>query len=245
MKDIVVGCITGYDFDKIKPWVNSLDRCGFTGTKAMICYNVGYDTLEELVKRNYTILAFKKNDEKNRVEYKDNFSIVVERFLHLWYLLKPFAGQYRYIVTTDVKDVVFQQNPITYKPEYGNPDDELVILGYLTDLHNQAIYGDFGNSRVILCFGNHEYLNTQLKKNLQYVDQYMNKSIYDFYGNPDLKERERILNPGKGDLIVKFACIFKVVVVIGDFMFMHGGLNNFNFSNIQKIEDIDILLFSK
>ena len=51
MKDLVIGCITGYDFDKIKPWVNSLDRCGFTGTKAMICYNVGYDTLEELVKR--------------------------------------------------------------------------------------------------------------------------------------------------------------------------------------------------
>ena len=67
MKDIVVGCITGYDFDKIKPWVNSLDRCGFTGTKAMVCYNVSYETIEELVKRNYTILAFKKNDEKGCV----------------------------------------------------------------------------------------------------------------------------------------------------------------------------------
>jgi hypothetical protein len=148
---------------------------------------------------------------------------------------------YQNVILKDGSTYNIQQNPITYKPEYGNPDDELVILGYLTDLHNQAIYGDFGNSRVILCFGNHEYLNTQLKKNLQYIDQYMNKSIYDFYGNPDLKERERILNPGKGDLIVKFACIFKVVVVIGDFMFMHGGLNNFNFSNIQKIEDIDKL----
>jgi hypothetical protein len=29
MKDIVVGCITGYDFDKIKPWVNSLDTLWF------------------------------------------------------------------------------------------------------------------------------------------------------------------------------------------------------------------------
>ena len=46
MKDIVVGCITGYDFDKIKPWVNSLDRCGFDGTKAMVCYDVDYDTVE-------------------------------------------------------------------------------------------------------------------------------------------------------------------------------------------------------
>ena len=90
MRDIVVGCITGYDFEKIKPWVNSLDTCGFTGTKAMICYNVDYETTEELVKRGYTIFAFKKNDEAKRFEYKDNFSIVVERFYHLWYFLKGF-----------------------------------------------------------------------------------------------------------------------------------------------------------
>ena len=50
MNDIVIGSITGYDFDKIKPWVNSLDRSGFTGTKAMLCYNVSYETVEELVK---------------------------------------------------------------------------------------------------------------------------------------------------------------------------------------------------
>ena len=120
---------------------------------------------------------------------------------------------YQNVILKDGSTYNIQQNPINYKPEYGNPDDELVILGYLTDLHNQAIYGDFGNSRVILCFGNHEYLNTQIRKNLQYIDQYMHPSIYDFYGSPDLKERSRILNPGKGDLIVKFACIFKVVVV--------------------------------
>ena len=114
MNDIVVGCITGYTFDKIKPWVNSLDTCGFNGTKAMICYNIDYETVDELVKRNYTILAFKKNDEKKRFEYKENFSIVVERFLHLWFLLKRFKGQYRNIITTDVKDVIFQTNPSTW-----------------------------------------------------------------------------------------------------------------------------------
>ena len=114
MEDIVVGCITGYNFDKIRPWVNSLDTCGFTGTKAMICYDVDYDTVDELVKRKYTILAFGKDEEKRRFKYKEDFSIVVERFLHMWYLLKRFKGQYRYIITTDVKDVVFQTNPSTW-----------------------------------------------------------------------------------------------------------------------------------
>ena len=112
MNDIVVGCITGYNFDKIKPWVNSLDNCGFEGTKAMICYNIDYDTVDELVKRNYSILAFGKDEENRKLNYpKENFSIVVERFLHLWYLLKRFKGQYKNIITTDVKDVIFQTNP--------------------------------------------------------------------------------------------------------------------------------------
>ena len=114
MKDIVVGFITGYDFDKIKPWVNSLDRSGFPGTKAMICYNVSYEVTEELVKRGYTVLGFKKNDEKKRLEYKENFSIMVDRFLHLWHFLRQSKGEYRYIITTDVKDVVFQSNPSTW-----------------------------------------------------------------------------------------------------------------------------------
>jgi hypothetical protein len=126
-----------------------------------------------------------------------------------------------------------------YKPEYGNPDDELVILGYLTDLHQQAIYGDFGNSRVILCMGNHEHLNTRIRGSEQYMSQYMNTSLEQFYGGPDLPIRDKILKPSKGDLAVRFACIFKVCVVIGNFIFLHGGINNFNFNNIRKIEDIE------
>ena len=111
MKDMVIGFITGYSFDKIKPWVNSLDRSGFTGTKAMICYNISYSVAEELTKRGYTIFAFKKNDATKMLEYKEDFSIMVDRFLHLWYFLNRLKGQYRYIITTDVKDVVFQSNP--------------------------------------------------------------------------------------------------------------------------------------
>ena len=171
MKDIVVGCITGYDFDKIRPWVNSLDTCGFTGTKAMICYNISYETTEELVNRGYTILAFKKNDEAKRFEYKDNFSIVVERFYHLWYFLKGLKGQYRNIITTDVKDVVFQTNPslflervikdgkkinvacesIRYKDEDWGDNNLLKSFGPLIHEHNRdnliynagTISGDF------------------------------------------------------------------------------------------------------
>lgn len=117
MKDVIVGCITGYTFDKIKPWVNSLDRSGFDGVKVMLCYNIDYATVEELVKRKYTIFAFGKDEENKKFIYKENFSIVVERFLHLWHFLKKLQGQYRYIISTDVKDVIFQTNPSTWLEE--------------------------------------------------------------------------------------------------------------------------------
>lgn len=111
MKDMVIGSITGYDFDKIRPWVNSLDRSGFDGTKAMLCYNVSQDTVKELTDRGYQIFAFNRNEQTGDFEYRRVFSIVVERFLHLWYFLKEHRGTHRYIITTDVKDVIFQYNP--------------------------------------------------------------------------------------------------------------------------------------
>lgn len=110
-KDIVIGSITGYDFDKIRPWVNSLDRSGFDGLKCMLCYDVDYNTAGELAKRGYSIMAFGRDDTKQRFVYDKKFNIVVERFLHMWYFLKQIEGEYRYLITTDVKDVVFQSNP--------------------------------------------------------------------------------------------------------------------------------------
>lgn len=117
MKDIVVGCITNYNYDKIKYWVNSLDRSGFDGLKVMLCYNIDFEVAEELAKRNYTIFAFGKDDENRKLVYnKENFNICLDRFAHIPFFLKRLAlkEQYRYIIATDVRDVVFQSNPSTY-----------------------------------------------------------------------------------------------------------------------------------
>jgi len=110
--DVIVGCITNYDFAAIKPWVNSLDSCGFSGKKVMLCYNIKADVIEELRQRNYTVLAFKLDGDGNAV-YNDGkpFSIVVERFFHIWAMLNVLKGKCRYLLHTDVKDVIFQRNP--------------------------------------------------------------------------------------------------------------------------------------
>jgi hypothetical protein len=114
MKDIMIGAITNYKWDQIKYWVNSLDQSGFDGLKVLLCYNIPYDVVEELSKKDYTVFGFKRNDEEKRLEYtKENFNICLERFLHIWFFLNRFQNkeQYRYVIATDVGDVIFQTNP--------------------------------------------------------------------------------------------------------------------------------------
>lgn len=120
MKDIVIGAITNYNWNQIKCWVNSLDKSGFNGLKVLLCYNIDYDVAEELTKRGYTIFAFKKNEEKKKLEYdKPNFNICLERFIHIWFFLHRLQNkeQYRYVIATDVGDVIFQTNPSDWLSE--------------------------------------------------------------------------------------------------------------------------------
>lgn len=129
-RDLVIGAVTNYNWDQIKYWANSLDRSGFTGVKAILAYNVDYATLDQLAKRGYCILAFQKDDVNGRVTYPNqNFSIVVDRFLH-YYLMLDNPNNHksvRYVVATDVKDVIFQRNPSDYLDGADMRCKELVV----------------------------------------------------------------------------------------------------------------------
>jgi hypothetical protein len=180
MKDIVIGSITNYSFDKIKHWVNSLDRSGFTGQKIMLCYNIDYNVAEELTQRGYSVLALGKDDANKRFTYKkENFNICLERFLHIWYFFNQLQNkdEYRYIIATDVGDIIFQNNPsiwlennigdkkliapsecIQYQHEEWNRQNMILSFGQMiySDMQNKLVYnagsiaGEF-NTFIDLC----------------------------------------------------------------------------------------------
>lgn len=107
-KDLVVGFITGYNFDKLKPWVYSLIDSGFDGDKVMVIYDpIGDDVIPKLQELGFTTVKLPRDEP---------FSIMVHRFYHLWWLLQNLEKKYRYVITTDVADVIFQSNPSTYLP---------------------------------------------------------------------------------------------------------------------------------
>jgi hypothetical protein len=106
--DCVIGCSTNYDWAKIKYWINSINESGFTGDKVMILMNCDKDTVQKVSDAGFDIIAFGQDAENNLV-YNSNMMVHVERFYHIYQHLKN--KNYRYVITTDVKDVIFQKNP--------------------------------------------------------------------------------------------------------------------------------------
>ena len=128
-KDLIIGAYTNYNWDKIKYWVNSIEQSGFTGDKVMVVYNSDAATVQRLLDKGFKIYAFNKDPISGSFVWPHDLIIVVQRFYHLWHFLNQLnENDYRYVISTDVKDVVFQSNPSNWL-EQNLQDKQLVASG--------------------------------------------------------------------------------------------------------------------
>jgi hypothetical protein len=97
-KDLLVGCITKYTKSDVEPWVESIQRSGYTGGKMMLVYDVSQDVINYLKLNHFDVYQSQLNQH-----------IILQRFLDLHHLLKDIDCDR--IIWTDVKDVIFQTNP--------------------------------------------------------------------------------------------------------------------------------------
>jgi hypothetical protein len=141
-KDLIIGAFTNYDFNQLKPWVESIDECGFQGDKAMVVGNATQETVDELKKRNFIIIPMQEI----------RAPIHVARFLSIYDFLRNTHQNYRHVVTTDVKDVYFQTNPIAWL--------ELNLKGKKLVAGSESIrYKDepWGNENLMQAYGPYVY----------------------------------------------------------------------------------------
>lgn len=112
-KDLIVGVVDNYDWDKIKYWANSIEQSGFDGHKALIVYNMDKDTAQKLTQKNFMLIGCSQYDDEKGFTFTGNSNIMVDRFLHIENFLsmldKPMDVDR--VIITDVRDVVFQTNP--------------------------------------------------------------------------------------------------------------------------------------
>ena len=103
-KDLIIGGCTNYGINELKPWVLSVNECMPDADKVMCVGNADKETRDWLVANNFKIVDMPQAQ----------IPIHVLRFLSIYEYLRKNWEQYRYVVTTDVKDVFFQYSPFKW-----------------------------------------------------------------------------------------------------------------------------------
>lgn len=111
MKDLIIGAAVGYSWDQLKYWVNSIRKSGFSGDVVLVGTNLKKDTIKKLTDSGVQLALYGKHNENGDVVANDNGAPHVERFFYLWNYLNTKGTDYKNVITTDTRDVIFQSNP--------------------------------------------------------------------------------------------------------------------------------------
>ena len=150
MKDLIIGASTGYTWDTLKYWVNSINQSGFDGDKVLVLMNCDRETTMKVSNAGFTIIGFEQDAQGNLVYKHEGIPVHVERFIHIYEHL--CRTDYRYVITTDVKDVIFQKNPIKFIEEnIGNKN--LMFASESIRYKNEA----WGNQNLLETYGQYIY----------------------------------------------------------------------------------------
>lgn len=145
MKDLLIGAYTKYNWAQLKNWVLSIKDSGFTGDVILIAFETNQNTIDKLKENNIEVISVNKE-----LNYRSNIPIHVERFIFMYHHIKN--RNYRYVLTTDVKDVIFQSNPFNWiENNIGNK--KLIISSESLKYKDEP----WGNENLMQTFGKYIY----------------------------------------------------------------------------------------
>ena len=103
--DIVIGGVSAYGYEQIRVWARSLVASGFTGRKVLLAFHLEPDVIRQLEADGIEVLSAQAAGPAR-------VNVYMQRLWDIGLLL----GQqpYRYALTTDVRDVAFQADPIAW-----------------------------------------------------------------------------------------------------------------------------------
>jgi len=101
-QDLIIGVFSNYGYDEVKPWVKSAKECGFEGDVVLIAINASDETCKKIEDDGVIVI---------RADKRGNMMIHMERFFHIYNYLSEHQGDYNWVISTDVRDVIFQKNP--------------------------------------------------------------------------------------------------------------------------------------
>ncbi len=157
MKNLIIGGAANYTYEQVKPWINSIKMSGFKDDIVLVATNIGYEDIEKIVSAGVKVTLYGQKDD-NRQMYVNNSQMPphVERFFHIWNYLNTTTEDYDFVITTDVRDVVFQKNPLDFLK-----DDD--YIGFVAAGEGLAYEDEpWGNQNYLQAFG--PYFHNLIRK---------------------------------------------------------------------------------
>lgn len=152
-ENLIISGFVGYRLPQIRPYVESIDA-NVTGCKlVMAVANTDSETLNYLHNHGWETINLPVTAE---------IPVHVMRFLAIYDYLKDRWQNYNLIVSTDVKDVVFQNNPFSWLSEN-------LVGNYKLVAGSESIrycHEPWGNENLLQTYG--EYVHSQFKNNIIY-----------------------------------------------------------------------------
>jgi hypothetical protein len=146
-KDLIIGAFKNYSFNQIKPWIYSINECGFKGDKVLIAIGASNETISKIADAGFKVIS---------APSQNGMMFHMERFIHIYNYLKEYIDDYNYVVTTDVRDVIFQKNPSDIIPAFLGDSNEEGCGFYNTISSSEGIKikdEPWNRENIVKCFG--------------------------------------------------------------------------------------------
>lgn len=145
-KDLLIGGISNYTYDIVKYWINSAKMSGFSGDIVLTATNIKAEDIKKISSAGVIVVPYGHEDAEGNYTNRSQMPPHVDRFLAIWNFLRTCSEEYRYVVTTDVRDVVFQRNPSEF---FEDNYENLIIAGEGLKYKDEP----WGNNNYLQAFG--------------------------------------------------------------------------------------------
>ena len=145
-KDLIIGAFKNYNYEQVKPWIESINQTTFKGDKVLIAIDASEETINKIGQAGFTAIS---------AQSMSGAMFHMERFIHIYDYLKKHNGEYRYVVSTDVRDVIFQNDPMEYLSHVltNNSGYDLIGVSECILVKNEH----WNRDNILKCFGTYFY----------------------------------------------------------------------------------------
>jgi hypothetical protein len=150
MQDMIISAVSEYGYDKMKYWINSIKQSGFQGKIGVVAFNIKDETLEKLKSEGVEVYLTTNNRNKDNDGYLFaeglTYQVPMLRHYFYWAVLSEMKD-IRYVISTDISDVVFQLNPSVWLENHLS--DKKLNYGCEGLLYKHEAWG---NENMLHCF---------------------------------------------------------------------------------------------